>query len=408
MTEIAAMHQRLLDDLAASGKLSEAWQGAFAAVLRHQFIPDTIWGDSTGELLPLRHADNPRGWLDAAYALDAVITQVDDGHPTGPGGRGRYVTSSASRPDVVALMLTALNAHPGMRILEIGTGTGYNAALLAHRLGATNVTSVEIDPTVAEHARTALAATGYPVAVITGDGAHGYLPHAPYDRIIATAAVHQVPYPWVAQTRPGGTIITPWASHYHNGALVSLTVNNDGTAEGSIVGNVAFMELREQRFRASIDDEECDESTARHSHTSVAPSSVAGDYDASLAIGMKVPHCAPIHVSAQHYPDRCARFWFADPANHSWANVVDLPDAPPYPVHQSGPRDLWDEIEAAYHWWLGAGCPGPQRWRITITPEGQQADLTQTTAHAGAGHPNPQVIGATRPGVGDGCRSDLG
>lgn len=374
----------MLDGLAASGTLSEPWHEAFAALLRHQFIPDIVWDDSAGELVPLRRAADPDRWLEVAYALDAVITQVDDGHPTRFGERGRYVTSSASRPDVVALMLTTLDAHPGMRVLEIGTGTGYNAALLAHYLGAQNVTSVEIGPVLAEHARSALAATGYSVAVVTGDGARGYPPHAPYDRIISTAAVHQVPYPWVAQTHPGGRILTPWASHYHNGALVSLTVQADGTAQGRIVGDVAFMELRGQRFRASIDDEKCDEITARRSHTSVAPSSVAGDYDASLAIGMKVPHCAPIYVSAQHYPDHCARLWFADPLTNSWANLLHQPDASPYPVHQSGPRNLWDEIETAYHWWIETGRPGPEQWHITITPDGQHITLTETNLSAGA------------------------
>jgi protein-L-isoaspartate(D-aspartate) O-methyltransferase len=111
-------------------------------------------------------------------------------------------------------MLAALDAEPGMRGLEIGTGTGYNAALLAHRLGAQTITSVEIDPALAEHARRALTAIGYLVTVITGDGALGYSPGAPYDRIISTAAVREVPYPWVAQTRPGGTILTPWGTPY--------------------------------------------------------------------------------------------------------------------------------------------------------------------------------------------------
>lgn len=383
MTDIASLHQRLLDELAATGRLSEPWHEAFAALPRHQFIPDTIWDDSSGELVPLRRADDPEGWLDAVYALDAVITQVDDGHPAGPGDCGRHITSSASRPDVVALMLAALDAQPGMRVLEIGTGTGYNAALLAHHLGAHNVTSVEIDPDVAQHARTALAATDHPVTVITGDGAQGYPPHALYDRIIATAAVQQLPYPWVAQTCGGGTILTPWGSHYHNGALADFTVNSDGTAEGHIVGNVAFMELREQRFRASIDDEECDEPTARKSRTSVAPYSVAGDYDASLAIGMKVPYCAPIYVSAQHYPDHCARLWFADPVTNSWANLLHQPGTSTYPVHQSGPRNLWDEVETAYHWWCQAGRPGPERWQITITPKGQQVTLTEISTPAG-------------------------
>jgi protein-L-isoaspartate(D-aspartate) O-methyltransferase len=95
-----------------------------------------------------------------------------------------------------------------MRVLEIGTGTGYNAALLAHRLGSAAVTSVEIDPDLAEQARRALTTSGYLLGVTTADGARGYPPHAPYDRIMSTAAVHQVPYPWIAQTRPGGKILT--------------------------------------------------------------------------------------------------------------------------------------------------------------------------------------------------------
>ncbi|MGH3670079.1 MAG: protein-L-isoaspartate O-methyltransferase family protein, partial [Pseudonocardiaceae bacterium] len=260
----------------------------------------------------------------------------------------------------------------------------YNAALLAHRLSPQNVTSIEIDPDLAERARVVLTATAYPVTVITGDGTQGYLPHAPYDRIMSTAAVQQVPYAWVAQTRLGGKILTPWGTSYHNGALASFTVNGDGTAEGRIVGNVAFMFLRDQRIYASVDDEECDESTARRSHTTVAPYSVAGDYDASLTIGMKVPNCSVIAV-----PDPAAELtgtlWFADPSTDSWANLHYQPNIRSYPIHQSGPRNLWDEIEAAYHWWCAAGRPGPQRWRIVITPEGQHVTLAEATTAVNAG-----------------------
>jgi protein-L-isoaspartate(D-aspartate) O-methyltransferase len=107
-------------------------------------------------------------------------------------------------------MLAALDAEPGIRILEIGTGTGYNPALLAHHISTQTITSVEIDPDLAEHAPRALTAIGYPVTMITGDGALGYSPSAPYDRIISTAVVQQVPSPRIAQTRPDGKILTPW------------------------------------------------------------------------------------------------------------------------------------------------------------------------------------------------------
>jgi protein-L-isoaspartate O-methyltransferase len=68
MSDITARHQRLLDDLATGGKLTPPWLDSFAALPRHQFIPDTIWDDSSGELVPLRRADDPGRWWDVAYA----------------------------------------------------------------------------------------------------------------------------------------------------------------------------------------------------------------------------------------------------------------------------------------------------------------------------------------------------
>lgn len=381
MTDPQVLSQRMLDRLASSGELTPAWCEALAAVPRHQFIPDTIWITRDAELVPLHRAEDPQEWMRRAYGPTAVITQVDDGHPAGPGQRGRYITSSASQPTVVVLMLDMLDAQLGMRILEIGTGTGYNAALLAQRLGSANVTSVEIDPHLAEHARRALRTTGHQLAVITADGTLGYPPHAPYDRIMSTAAVQRVPYSWIAQTRPDGKILTPWGTHYHNGALASFIVNDDGTAQGRIVGNVAFMFLRDQRIYASVDDDECDETTARTSHTSVAPYCVAGDYDACLAIGMTVPDCSVIMVS-DPTAELTGTLWFVDPDTGSWATMRYQPHADTYPIHQSGPRNLWDEVETAYHWWLQAGSPGPERWRITITPEGQQITLTEVNTPA--------------------------
>jgi len=218
--------------------------------------------------------------------------------------------------------------------------------------------------------------------VITADGAEGHPPGAPYDRIIATAAVQQVPHPWVTQTRPSGTILTPWHTAYHDGTLASFTVNGDGTADGRIVGTVAFVFLRDKRIYASINDEECDETTAQRSHTSVVPYRVAGDYDASLALGMKVPGCSVITV-----PDPTAELtgtlWFVDPTTGSWASLHYQPNTRTYPIHQSGPRNFWDEIETAYYWWRDNGRPGPQRWRITITHEDQQVTL-QASSPAGA------------------------
>jgi protein-L-isoaspartate(D-aspartate) O-methyltransferase len=250
VTDPASLLCRMVDDLSTDGALEHQWRKTFLAVPRHAFIPELVWHQGRRELVPFHRADDPDRWLRQAYApKQALITQVDDGHPVGPGLIGDRISSSASQPNVVALMLAALEVEPGMTVCEIGTGTGYNAALLAQRLGADYVTTIEIDPQVATHARTALCDTGYgAVTVITGDGAHGYPPRAPYDRVLSTAAVRQVPYAWVAQTRPGGRVLTPWGTAYLNGALLSLTVAEEGTATGRLVDNVAFMWLRDQRL----------------------------------------------------------------------------------------------------------------------------------------------------------------
>jgi protein-L-isoaspartate O-methyltransferase len=94
-------------------------------------------------------------------------------------------------------MFDALDLHPGHSVLGIGTGTGWNAALLCRRVGTRGrVVSIEVDPVIAEGARAALAAAGYSPLVITGDGADGYPDAAPYDRVLATAAVRDtVPLP---------------------------------------------------------------------------------------------------------------------------------------------------------------------------------------------------------------------
>jgi protein-L-isoaspartate(D-aspartate) O-methyltransferase len=114
-------------------------------------------------------------------------------------------------PTVVAIMLGQLGARPGDRVLEIGAGTGYNAALLAELVGETGaVTSVDIDPEVAEHARSALDRTGYDhVRVITADGALDYPERAPFDRIIVSVGPWDLAPAWRTQLAPRGRLVVP-------------------------------------------------------------------------------------------------------------------------------------------------------------------------------------------------------
>lgn len=225
---------------------------AFERVPREAFVPDTIWvRRDDGWAVPLSRTDDPDGWLAEVRSDDAVTTQVDDG----ASDRGIWPTSSCSAPHVVREMLELLDLKPGHRVMEIGTGTGWNAALMAEIVGVSNVTTVEIDPEIAEDARRKLRDAGYPVEVITGDGADGYAPNAPYDRVIATAAVAEFPLEWVRECRVGGLMLVPWAPTFHpEGPLALLAVQDGVRADGRFVAPSWFMPLRGQRIPQAARD----------------------------------------------------------------------------------------------------------------------------------------------------------
>ncbi|MFI8090332.1 methyltransferase domain-containing protein [Streptomyces sp. NPDC086080] len=221
----------LVREIGASGAFDAdpSWREAFAAVPRHLFVPsyyavvvggyERRWGEDPAPGARER-------WLRGAYEDTPLAIRLRDGE----------LLSSSSQPSLMALMLAGLDVRDGQRVLEIGTGSGYNAALLAHRLGDDGlVTTVDLDPDITESARRHLDAAGHRPAVVTGDGARGVPAHAPYDRIIATCAVPSVPRAWLAQCRPGGRILTPFAT-----GLVALTVRDAGHAEGRFLHTPAY------------------------------------------------------------------------------------------------------------------------------------------------------------------------
>ncbi len=198
-----AYRQALVETLKQKGELPEpAAEAAFAAVPRHVFLPD----------LP----------LEQVYADEAIpIKRDSDG----------TILSSSSQPSMMAIMLRQLRLNKGDNVLEIGTGTGYNAAIMQHIVGEEgSVTTVELDKELAAQARVNLqrVAIGYKVTVVDADGAMGYAPRASYDRIIATAATWDVPPAWVRQLKPDGILVAPiWLEGLQLSA--AFTLQPDGT-----------------------------------------------------------------------------------------------------------------------------------------------------------------------------------
>lgn len=376
MTTVADLQDRLAENLPS------AWRDVFAAVPRHLFIPDTVWTDDGDGPVPLRRPDDPDAWMALCYEDRPLITQLDDGTGTGRG----YSSSSASKPSIVAEMLEAANLAPGQKVLEIGTGTGWNAALLGAVVGGENVTTVEIDSDLADAARRATAAAGRPVEVVSADGTKGYPEGAPFDRILSTAAVQQVPGAWVEQTRPGGRIVTPWGTSFHNGTLARLDVAADGRcASGTFGGNAGFMWIRSQRTpHGTLDERVRPEHEYTVSVTDLHPYEPVGDFDASFAIGLRVPGMKDLLVFDDGIDgDPKFTVYLMDPGSGSWASWRVAPaSGGEYQVRQHGPRLLLDELAAAYRWWEAAGRPEHSRFGLTVTTAGQDVWLDTPAAIA--------------------------
>jgi protein-L-isoaspartate(D-aspartate) O-methyltransferase len=178
----ADLRNRLTDQLVADGIIrTPAVEAAFRTVPRHLCLPGVPFQEA--------YADAP-----------VYIKQ-----------QGPVAVSAASQPTIVAMMLEQLHVQPGDNILEIGAGTGYNAALLATLTGPSgHVTTIDVDDDLVAGARQHLTAAGITNAdAVLGDGALGYPLAAPFDKIIATVGAAEVPAAWLDQTAPGGRLVIP-------------------------------------------------------------------------------------------------------------------------------------------------------------------------------------------------------
>ncbi len=357
-----------------TGSARVDWAAVMARVPRERFIPDRIWRHDReregNDLVPVDRDTDPAGWAALVAADEPVKIQVDHGHPAADG-TGWEVTSSASDRRVVAAMLAALDARPGERVLEIGTGTGWNAALLAS-VGV-EVATIEVDPQLAAAARARLRWLAW---VITGDGERGDSSGAPYDRLISTVGVATVPPAWIGQVRPGGRLVVPLTGDWQPPGIATLERTPTG-ATGHLGAPAAFMGLRGKTTpRPGGRDPRAGEPV--ESSTDIHPSRLTAR-DAATAIGQRVPGVC----WAWNSPDGTHRGRLTLFAAGAWA-TVSTREGRPFPVQQAGARRLLDEVVAAYRWWLDHGSPRVSDWTIDIDlAGGQTITTTATPCHVG-------------------------
>ena len=185
-TKSGRFRRRLVAELRTHGVIrSDPIEAAFLTVPRERFLAGVA-------------ADHG---LEAIYRDEAIVTKRDS--------RGMPLSSS-SQPALMAEMLELLAARRGDRVLEIGTGTAYNAALLAHIVGPKgHVTSIDVDAELARAARQALREAGYRASIKVADGREGHPSAGPYDRIIVTACADKIPRAWFDQLKDGGLLELP-------------------------------------------------------------------------------------------------------------------------------------------------------------------------------------------------------
>jgi methyltransferase of ATP-grasp peptide maturase system len=371
--DASTMRQRMTDDLVATGSLENAaWRQAFMTVPRDVFLPRFFALTAQGDRYEAV-ADTDPPWLEKVYSNAVWPTQLDgDDEAWNRARRNGPVrgvpTCSSTMPSLMAAMLEALGVDDRERVLEIGTGTGYNAGLLAHRLGDQNVTSVDIDPSLTDLARQRLSVAGYEPAVITADGAGGFPDHAPYDRVIATCSVPEIPLAWLEQVRPRGVVLTHLYRDFGGHALLRLIVDESGAGHGWFLADYGtFMPTRLHQPTDPFLGLEA----AVHTAGDTRPVGEGRSLDLSddsrsdtLLAALLLPGVSRLEFQPR---DSGPQLWLSGP-DGSWA----CHDIDAMTVEQHGSRRLWDEVEHIHDVWVGLGRPERDRIGLTVTPDGHR------------------------------------
>lgn len=349
----------LVATLRADSVLDETWASAFAAVPRHLLVPqwygpDVVDGTAVWRR---RHASED---IAGTYANETLVTALDPDtvQPAGENAWTGIPTSSSTAPGLMAGMLRDLDIEDGMRVLEIGTGTGYTTALLCERLGSENVYSIDVQPAVVDAARTRLHSAGYTPHLAAGDGRQkrpGLT--QPVDRIIATCSIPQVPQAWISQLAPDGLILAAINLGIEAGTA-ALRPNNDGGLAGNFTRHtVSFMPARSHTPTASLRLDYAPTSATRP--TRLTAGIVQEHYPYRLLLASRLPGAQ--RVMWTNGDERALQL--QRPDGSAWARVP-FDDGMSTTVTY-GDTDLWTVAEQTWTDWNTAGQPTHDTFHIT-------------------------------------------
>jgi protein-L-isoaspartate O-methyltransferase len=328
------------------------WHDSVSSTPRHRLVPR--WWEPIPDSYPfvwaVRTPQPDQPWAEV-YADETLVTRVGALHadradlsdrPTG------LPTSSSTLPGLIVRMLHLLDPHQQDQVLDVGTGSGYSAALLAHRLGDEQVTSIDVDAYLVDAARERLAGFGRTPRLEVAD-ATGSLPDTDYDRIIATVSVRPIPPAWLEALRTGGRIVTTIIG---TSLLISAEKHADGIVRGRVQSDPAtFMRTRrETDYPARLDhvyDVARDQPGTESRRLTGPLPDLWDDWQLRCLYELDSPD---IENRSATRDDGSQLLWLLA-ADGSWARA----DSEIMTVHQSGPRRLWDDLERVRSRWTSAG-----------------------------------------------------
>ncbi|MFD7902676.1 methyltransferase domain-containing protein [Kitasatospora sp. NPDC059747] len=341
------LHGALVDALVAGGSLNDpAWERAFRDVPRHVFVPYFYRQGPDGRQERVCR-DDP-GWLRAVYEDRPLVTHLIDGN----------AASSSTQPSLMAAMLEALGEFGDGRVREIGTGTGYNAALLAHRYGSDRVMTVDVDPDVTAEARRRLGLTPYRPTVVTTDGAAAA--DGAFGGIIATCGIGRIPAAWLSGLADGGVIVAPLGA-----GVVRAERTGPGQARGRFLATGAyFMPLRAAGDSGIIRRPRLPGGDGRASE--VGADAVV-DEDFRFLVGVALGRLGWTYELSDAGRPVGACVWAP------CGSIAEL--RADGSVRESGPRRLWSELEAAHRTYEDHDRPERGRYGLTIAGDDQRVWL---------------------------------
>lgn len=340
------LRSQLVAALVVAGDITDQrWRHVFATVPRHALVPRYYRSDNYQEIDGSTEDDHPT-WLQSVYSDETLITQITP----------YTVTSSGTMPGLVALMLRALDVHDHHRVLQVGTGTGYTAALLCERLGSQQVTTIDIDPELVRAASIRLASVGYQPSAITGNGAHGHPAHAPFDRFLATCSLHRIPSV-ALPSRPG----RPDRRAHRQGAHRPRRRRRGSRRRPFPVRGGYFMPLRDSGDDSVDIDHTATTTQDEPRHTSLGPRDTFYQQHMRFLLTVALPE-----VSVGQHGPSLDELIICDHAGSTAR--LDTSDNGTFVVTETGSRAPWTEVEQLHQLWQACDQPHRERFGLSVIP----------------------------------------